>query len=129
MKLAPLLAVLGLFTLGCALTDIKGDTCTADDMFQTVDGDQYCRDEAAPDECEQVVDAIIDAFVLCADGAFTEEELRAELAAEGVTFDCDAAVATSVDLDECYAQLADPTCQDGLAVISEECEESVLAEG
>ncbi len=128
MKPAPIVMFLGLCSLACALTDVKGDTCEAADMFQTEDGDRYCRDEAAPAECEHVVDEIIDAFVTCADGAFTEAELRDELEAQGVDFNCDEAVATSTSLDVCYADLEDPTCEDGLAVITDACESSVLAE-
>lgn len=127
MKLAPTLAVLGLLSLGCALTDVKGDSCSADDMFEAPDGDRYCRDADAPADCEVVVDAIIGAFVTCGDGAFTEDELRLELAKEGVTFHCEDAVATSLDYDTCLDQLADPECKDNLAVISDECEGSVLA--
>lgn len=128
MKLAPLIAIFGALSLACALTDVKGDTCEAADMFQTEEGDRYCRDPAAPGECEDVVDGIFEAFVYCADGAFTEDELRDELAAQGVSVDCDEAVATSTELDTCYEDLADPTCEDGLAVISEACKGAVLAE-
>jgi len=127
MKLAPIVTLIGLCSLACALTDDKGDTCTADDMFESENGDRYCRDEGAPAECEHVVDEIIDAFVTCGDGAFTEAQLRLQLAQDGVTWDCDLAVATSVDLDTCYAQLTDPECEAGVAVISDECEGSILA--
>lgn len=126
MKLTPILALIGFSSLACTLTDVKGDTCVADDMFEAENGDRYCLDEGAPEECEQVVDAIIDAFVTCGDGAFTEEELRDELDEEGVTFDCDSAVATSTELDTCYDDLADPECDNGVAVMSEACEGSVL---
>ncbi|GDX81299.1 hypothetical protein LBMAG42_31100 [Deltaproteobacteria bacterium] len=126
MKLTPIVALIGLLSLACTLTDVKGDTCVADDMFEAENGDRYCRDEGAPSECEEVVDAIIEAFVTCGDGAFTEAELRDELAEEGVTFDCESAVATSTDLEECYDDLADPECDNGVAVMTDACEGSVL---
>lgn len=75
-----------------------------------------------------MVDEIIDAFVTCADGAFTEDELRDELEDEGVTWDCESAVATSTELDECYADLIEPECDEGVAVITVACKGSVLAE-
>ncbi len=127
MKLAPTLALIGLCCLACSYTDVKGDTCTADDLFEAENGDRYCRDADAPDECEAVVNEMIDAFVTCGDGAFTEDQLRLQLAQDGVTWDCDLAVATSLDLDTCHEQLADPECEDGVAVISEECQGSILA--
>lgn len=128
MRLRLVLAALALSSLACGVTDVKDQTCSTDDAFQSEEGDIYCRDEAAPAECEQVVNEIIDAFVTCADGAFTEEELREALEDQRVTFDCDAAVATSTELDQCYDDLADPECEDGLAVLTEACEGSVLAE-
>lgn len=127
MKIVLLLASIGLLSLGCALTDSKDATCPAEEMYQSEAGDRYCLDEAAPAECDHVVDEILDAFVLCSDGAFTEAELRAEIEAQGIDFPCDDAVATSNELDTCYEQLADPECEDSLPVISSECEGSVLA--
>ncbi|MSQ00636.1 MAG: hypothetical protein EXR71_01940 [Myxococcales bacterium] len=128
MRLAPIALVFGLLILGCTFTDVKGATCTADDLFEAQNGDRYCLDPAAPAECEHVVDEIIDAFVTCADGAFTEDELREQLADEGVTWNCESAVATSTELDVCYADLIEPECDGGVAVITEACAGSVLAE-
>ncbi len=127
MKLAPIVILFGVLSLACTLTDVKGETCPSDEMFEAENGDRYCLDEGAPAECEEVVDEIINAFVICGDGAFTEEELREALEDEGVTFDCDSAVATSTELEECYDDLADPECEEGVAVMTDACEGSVLA--
>lgn len=127
LRLLGTLGLLGGLVLGCTVTDVKGDTCPQADAFQTAAGDLYCLDPAAPSDCERVVDEIIDAFVTCGDGAFTEAELLDELERAGVSFECEAAVATSTDYEECLDQLQEPTCADGVAQISAECEGSVLA--
>ena len=119
---------MGALSVACALTDSKDATCSADEMYEAESGDRYCFDETASAECEHVMDEIIDAFVTCGEGAFTESELRDELEKAGVNFPCDEAVATTGDLDTCYAQLADPTCDGNLAVISDECSGAVLVE-
>ncbi len=128
MKLFIAVFALFLFGFGCAVTDVKDNSCAASDAFETEQGDIYCLDEAAPAQCEHVVDEIIDAFVTCSDGAFTEDELLDELEQEGVSFSCDEAVATSTEFDTCIEQLQDPECEGDLAVISEECQGSVFVE-
>lgn len=101
-------------SLTACITDVKGAQCGFLDAFVDSEGQQYCPDEAAPEDCEALNDAIVDAAVLCGGGAFTEEELRAELGDSGALQTCDQAVATSTDYDDCVDILSDeqnPPCE------------------
>ena len=109
------------------VTDVKGESCGLGDAMVDADGTTYCPDANAPADCEAAFDTIIEAFVNCADGAFTEEELRNEIDQESTLGDCDYAVATSVTYDDCLDSLSAPECNDdGYAVLPEACTGAVL---
>ena len=118
--------------MGCG-TDAKGESCGVLDMLVNSDGDQYCPDEAAPQDCEDLNDALVDAAVLCGGGLFSEEELRAELEDGGALNNCDNAVATTTDYDDCIDFLTDeaePPCEGtSLAPPPDACVGAVLVNG
>ncbi len=70
MKLAPIMLFLGVASLACALTDVKGDSCPSGEIFETAEGDRYCLDEGAPAECEDGVAVITEA---CKGSVLAEE--------------------------------------------------------
>lgn len=126
MRARLVLVLIGGFCLACTGTDSAGETCPIDELYESGDGTQYCRDDFAPEDCELLYEELIDAFVTCAEGAFTEEELREEIAAQGVDLDCDAAIATTDDYDVCIDDLREPTCEDRIAQLPEACQGAVL---
>ncbi len=126
MRARLVLALIVGWSLACTGTDSAGETCPLDELYEASDGTQYCRDDFAPEDCELLYEEIIDAFVTCADGAFTEEELREEIAAQGVDLDCDEAVATTDEYEVCVDELREPTCSGRLAELPEACQGAVL---
>lgn len=103
---------------GCT-TDVKGESCGVLDAFYDGD-DAYCPDEDAPDDCEDVIDALVDAFAGCG-----VDEDQARDAAEDA-LDCDTAVATTNDFDDCLDTLQETECllaEDGLP---DDCKGAVL---
>jgi hypothetical protein len=89
---------------GCT-TDDKGLSCGLLDGYITSDGETYCPDPAAPDDCVLVRDTMVESFVRCG-----LDDVDATDAAAS-TFDCRTAVATTTSFDDCIAQLDDTdTC-------------------
>ena len=128
-----LVIVTAILAIACSCgTDAKGGSCGLLDMLVDSEGGQYCPDEGAPDDCEALNDSLVDAAVVCANGAITEEELRAELDEGGVLNNCDGAVATSTDYDACKDALDDvddPPCEGSLIAAPDTCVGAVLVQG
>ena len=103
---------------GCTVDD-KGLTCGLLDPYVTADGETYCPDPAAEDDCVLVRDTMVEAFVRC--GA---DEAAATDAATS-TFDCSTAVATTTSFDDCVTQL-DEACLATAADLPEPCVGAVL---
>lgn len=88
---------------GCT-TDVKGLNCGLLDAYVDAEGNSYCPDPAAEDDCVLVRDTMLDAFVRCG-----LDEATATDAAEQ-SFDCSSAVATKTTFDDCVSALEDSTC-------------------
>lgn len=124
-----LVGLAGLVAAGACMTDAKDATCTFDVML--VAGEElYCPDPDAPDDCETLNNAIVDAAVTCGAGTFSEEELRAALDEDGALQTCDEARATSIRYDEClghFTSTEEPPCAgNSLGPIPEACIGAIL---
>lgn len=105
----------GAFASGCAV-DVKGDQCPLADAYQTDDGDTYCEDPLAPENCERLVDTLIDRTSDCSglDRQSIEEEFDAP-------FNCDDAVATTTAFEDCVSELEEAECDGSAPVLPDSC--------
>jgi hypothetical protein len=102
-------------------TDEKGDSCGLLDAYSNDDGEVYCPDEGAAADCEDVKDALVDSIVAC---GFLDED-SADDAAEDA-FDCDDAVATTTDFDDCLDTLEQGECIESTDDLPDDCKGAVL---
>ncbi len=108
---------LGLVLASIACTvDTKGDQCPLAEAYQTEDGETYCEDPLAPENCERLVDTLIDRTSVCSglDRQSIEEEFEAP-------FDCSDAVATTTEFEDCVADLEEAPCEGSAPVLPDNC--------
>ena len=99
------------------VTDDKGNTCNF--LSSYPDGDvTYCPDEAAPDDCEELKDSVVDSLVDCG-----LEENDAQSTADDA-LPCDKAVATTKDFDACLDAL-DGDC---ITELPKSCEGAIIVD-
>ena len=120
MSFRSLALVVIVATTGCTVDD-KGLTCGLLDGYITADGETYCPDPAAEDDCVLVRDTMVESFVRC--GANDDDAT----AAAASTFDCSTAVATTTTFDACVAALDDAgACMATAADLPDSCVGAVL---
>jgi hypothetical protein len=130
MKMPVALALFGLVAAPACTTDEKGASCDALSSYTTGDGETYCPDESAPDDCRAFTDTLVRRAAECSNGAFTEEELRAEFESREESLDCDTAVATTVRFDDCLSGIEDDAFCDGAGSFTRPaaCEGAILTD-
>lgn len=120
-RLALVVAAVG--GASACITDVKGTNCGFLDAFVDSEGQQYCPDEAAPDDCTELFDTYIAAAVACTNGAVTEEQIRDEVTLP----DCASAVATTTDFDACVDDIDAAECEDDLTLpLPDTCKGAIL---
>lgn len=105
LRLVTVPVIFAVLALNACATDVKGESCGFLDAFVTEDGETYCPDENAPEDCEGLKDAAVVWFVGCG-----ISEAEAEQAADNA-FACENAVASSPDFDECIDTLENEPCE------------------
>ncbi len=110
-------ALCGAVITGACTTDERGNQCPLSEAYQTDDGETYCEDPLAPEDCERLVSVILDRTSECS--GIDRQSLEAEFDAP---FDCDDAVATTTAFDDCVEGIETGECVDITVAFPESCQ-------